>query len=93
MEDRRKDLVRRSEMALTSLQAMRSYLLPKENKSKKDYDIIDILNTTIAVFEEMREEWLLSIGNPQTISNDTVAKVLEMVSKIIKERAAQNGRL
>lgn len=93
MEDRRKDLVRRSEMALTSLQAMRSYLLPKENKSKKDYDIIDILNTTIAVFEEMREEWLLSIGNPQTISNDTVAQVLEVVSKIIKERAAQNGRL
>ena len=93
MEDRRKDLIRRSEMALTSLQAMRSYLLPKENKSKTDHDILDILNTAIAVFEEMREEWLLSIGKPQTISDETIAEVLETVGHIIKERAVQNGRL
>lgn len=92
MREDQRELMRKSALALESLKAMRGYLAPKKSKSDNDVAIIDILDNAIATLASMRDDWLVAIGHPETISDGTLAAVLDAVSAILKGRA-ENGSL
>ena len=82
MKEEQKELLGRAEGAIIVLKTLHKDLLKKHGKT--DWTLT--VGSAIKAFEKMKEEWLLAIGHPQSISNQTLKEIVDATSRIIKHR-------
>lgn len=90
MTEEQKALSYRAGMAIVSLKAWKDAILLKEKSHTIEagqVGMVPMLTTAIETFEQLLQEWSLSLGNPRVVSGETIARVLELVTEELNRRA------
>lgn len=75
------ELMDRAERALGALRIMRDCSLRDHGEN----DFANMLQGAIDIFSEMRTQWAMAIGNPQEISGETIQKIVDRTSDVLKD--------